>query len=483
MTSFFVAMSTHHRFTTIAAVMAALVGPHLRAYAAAATKAERRPNVVFLLSDDQRADTIHALGNDIIHTPNFDRLVKRGTAFLRAVAPNPICSPSRAEIMTGCTSFRTGVLNLSGQIRGDLALWARTMQEAGYHTYYVGKWHNDGLPTERGYTDVDGLFAGGDGRPVRPTVDWHGRPVTGYQGWMFQAADGRRLPEKGVGLTPNISAQFADAAIRVIHRDHKKPFFLQVNFTAPHDPLLIPRGYEKMYDPRQMPVPPNFMPQHPFDHGNLRGRDEQLFAWPRTKREVREELAVYYAVISHMDTQIGRILQALEATDQLDNTIVVFTSDHGLAIGSHGLRGKQNMHEHTISVPLIFSGPGIPPNNRCDAQCYLRDLFPTICDLVGIPIPNTVQAHSLKPLLDGEVQTVYSAVFGYYLQFQRMIRTDQWKLICYPQADREQLFNIEKDPFELHDLSQDSHYAKVLTDLRKQLTAWQSANHDPLVAE
>ena len=224
---------------------------------------------------------------------------------------------------------------------------------------------------------------------------FHGRPVTGYRGWIFQDDQGNKFPEKGVGLTPNISQEFADAAIEFIRRKPKKPFFLHVNFTAPHDPLFMPPGYERKYDSQKIPLPPNFLPEHPFDHGNFEGRDEKLLPWPRTPKDVREDLAVYYAVISHMDEHLGRILAALEETGLAQDTFVIFTSDHGLAMGSHGLRGKQNMYEHTVGVPLIFRGPGIPRGSRSEAQCYLRDLYPTVCDLAGIPVPPTVQGRSL----------------------------------------------------------------------------------------
>jgi arylsulfatase A-like enzyme len=447
-------------------------GPHTVAADEHQNEPPRRPNVVFLLSDDQQPDTIHALGNERIHTPNLDRLVRTGTAFTRAICANPICTPSRAEILTGCSGFRNGTLDFDRPIDPELPHWAQTMRDAGYHTWYVGKWHNDGLPTQRGYEETRGLFMGGGGRWAVPTFDWNGKPVTGYRGWIFRSDDGRLHPERGVGLSPNISQSFADAAIELIQRKPDRPFFLHVNFTAPHDPLLLPFGYEALYDPEKMPVPKNFLPEHPFDHGNFRGRDEQLFEWPRTEREVRRELAVYYAVISHMDEQIGRILKALEDSGQSDDTLVIYSSDHGLAVGQHGLRGKQNMYEHTLGVPLIFSGPGIARGELRSAQCYLRDLYPTVCDLAGIPIPPTVEGQSLKPVLTGEKAAIYPHVFGYFRNVQRAVRTDRWKLIHYPQIGRYQLFDLEHDPDELNDLSADPRHAATRAELQQTLAEW-----------
>jgi arylsulfatase A-like enzyme len=438
----------------------------------------RPPNVVFLLADDQRPDTIAALGNKVIHTPHLDSLVRDGTTFTRATCANPLCVPSRAEILTGCSGFTNGVLpGVSNKFRPGLAWWPQTLRKAGYHTWYVGKWHTAGRPSTRGYTDSLGLF--GSGGKALPQVDFKGRPVTGYRGWVFQTDDRKLFPEKGVGLTPDISNRFADAAVTFIKRKPEKPFFLHVNFTAPHDPLLLPPGYEKMYDPAKMPLPANYLPRHPFDHGNARGRDEVLLPFPRTKKDVREELAAYYAVISHLDAAIGRILAALEETGQAKDTVVIFTSDHGLAIGSHGLRGKQNMYEHTIGVPLIFRGPGIPHGARRDAQVYLRDLFPTVCELAGIEIPKAVEARSLAGVIRGKEKSVYPQVFGYFKDVQRMIRTDRFKLIHYPKIERYQLFDLREDPNELHDLSGDDGHKAVFADLRKKLEAWQKEVGDP----
>jgi arylsulfatase A-like enzyme len=432
------------------------------------------PNVLFLLADDQRPDTIAALGNKIIDTPYLDSLVKEGTTFTRATCANPLCVPSRVEILTGTSGFRNGVLpGVSNTLKPGLAWWPEVLSKGGYHTWYVGKWHTAGRPSTRGYEESLGLFGSGAGAKAPPQVDFKGRPVTGYRGWVFQTDDRKLFLDRGIGLTPDISNRFADAAITFLKRKPQRPFFLHVNFTAPHDPLLWPPGFEKKYDPKKMPLPVNYLPRHPFDHGNIRGRDEVLLPFPRTKRDIREELAAYYAVISHLDQAIGRILNTLKETGQADNTIVIFSSDHGLAIGSHGLRGKQNMYEHTIGVPLILRGPGIPRNARRDAQVYLRDLFPTVCELAHLEIPSSVQGKSLAGVIAGKEKQVYPHIFGYFKDVQRMIRTERWKLIYYPKINRYQLFDLSNDPHELKDLAQEAKYARVRAELKEKLEAWQ----------
>lgn len=454
-------------------------------WASAAVKqpSARSPNFVVIVSDDQRPDTIHALGNPIIQTPNMDSLVREGMAFMRAIAPYPLCVPSRAEIMTGCDGFRNHVGVFGSKMNPELVRWADCMRGGGYHAWYVGKWMNDGRPINRGYEESDGLFGSGGAKWYKPQIDHHGRPVTGYRGWIFQDDQGNKFPEKGVGLTPTIDREFADAAIRFINRKPEKPFFLHVNFTAPHDPLFMPPGYEDKYDPAKIPLPANFLPRHPFDHGNFEGRDERLLPWPRTPKDVREDLAVYYAVISHMDEQIGRILQTLEATGQAEHTFVIVTSDQGLAMGSHGLRGKQNMYEHTVGVPLIVRGPGVKTGKRSNAQCYLRDLYPTVCELAGVKRPKTVQGRSLAPVLRGEQDSLYPYVFGHFRDTQRMIRSDRWKLVQYPKVGECQLFDLARDPDEVKNLADDPKHAETLTQLRRKLQAWQKEVGDPLIAD
>jgi arylsulfatase A-like enzyme len=459
-------------------IMVAVCGLGNEAAAAA------RPNVLLIVTDDQRPDTIAALGNPIIETPHLDALAKGGSVFTRAVCANPICVMSRAEILSGCSTFRNGTYDGSGRLKPELVTFAEALRDAGYVCGYVGKWHTGGRPVEHGYDHCQGLFGSGGRDLGSPAPDWRGRPATGYGGWVFQSADGKeKYPEKGVGLTAGISREFADAALRFLNEQPERPFFLHVNFTAPHDPLLMPPGYAGKYDPRRMPLPANFRPEHPFDHGNFRGRDELLFEWPRTVEEVRGELACYYALITDLDAQVGRILQALEQSGRRDETLVIFTSDHGLAIGSHGLRGKQNMYEHTINVPLVMSGPGVPAGRRFDAQVYLRELYPTVCDLTRVKIPETVEATSFAPVLSGKKSAIHDNVFCYFRDVQRMLRTDRWKLIHYPHIDRYQLFDLQNDPLELKDRFDDPTAADVLADLKTRLRAAQQAAGDPLVSK
>lgn len=448
-----------------------------------------RPNILFLLADDMRGDAIAALGNPRIETPNLDALVARGMTFTRATCSYPICVVSRAEMLTGMHGWENGIAGISGSKLAPIATdWADTLAQGGYETWHVGKWHVSGRPSTRGYTDSAGLFSGGGGKYWKEGQrDWKDFPITGYRGWIFQDDDPKiQYPEMGIGLTPDISSKFADAAISLIERKPEKPWFCHVNFTAPHDPLFMPPGLEGKYQTEEMKLPENFMPDHPFDHGNYAGRDEALLDWPRTEHAIKDLLRVYYSVIDDLDTQIGRILATLEKTGQLDNTIIIFSSDHGMSCGSHGLRGKQNQYEHTINVPFIMAGPGIPVGVKSDAHIYLRELYPTTCDLAGIEIPNAVTSLSFAPILRGESDEQHDAIYGYFTDTQRMIRTDDgWKLIRYPKANRWQLFNLNDDPFELTNLadSKDPAHIEKFEDLRKRLATWRRKQSDPLREE
>ncbi|MCA9134024.1 MAG: sulfatase-like hydrolase/transferase [Planctomycetales bacterium] len=437
----------------------------------------RQPHVLFIVADDLRGDVMSVHGGPV-PTPNLDRLAASGSLFSRATCGYPICHVSRSEMLSGrvleaeATVSRKPVL-----FQPEWKLWPDVMREAGWHTVYVGKWHVRGTPWTRGYAETFGLYSAGGGRgaPVTLPHSSNGSPVTGYTGWTFKTNDNKPLLERGIGLMPDTDALIADGALEALAARADKPLFLHVNFTAPHDPLHWPQGLEDKWAAESIELPSNFRQEHPFPHGNEGSRDEIIVPAPRTAQAVRRERAVYYALVENIDTQVGRILQAIEPLGGLDNTLVIFTSDHGLALGSHGLMGKQNQYEHTANVPLIIAGPGIPANQRLQAQCALRDLFPTTCDLLQLSIPSTVQGKSLMPVLRGEQSEVHEAVFGYFTDTQRMIRTaDGWKLIRYPQVNRTQMFHVAEDPQELNDLASASEHQAQRQRLEAALDKWLS---------
>ena len=208
-----------------------------------------------------------------------------------------------------------------------------------------------------------------------------------------------------------------------------------------------------------------------------------LAPFPRTKAAVKLHRSEYYAIITHMDQQLGRVLDALERSGKASNTYVIFTADHGLAVGQHGLMGKQNMYDHSIRIPLLISGPGIPAGKRIDDLVYQHSVFPTTCELAGVPVPKTVEFPSLAPLLRGSATPVHDSVFCRYRNFQRAVRTREHKLIVYPQIGRVQLFDLREDPWEVHDRSADAKFSTLKRDLMDRLKQHQRELGDELDLE
>ncbi len=418
----------------------------------------KRPNVVFLFSDDQRADTIAALGNTHIKTPNLDKLVARGTAFKRAYCmgamQGAVCVPSRAMVMSGRTLFR-----VSEKLDG-VPTWPAMFARLGYRTFVTGKWHNQQASLLAAFGEGKSIFLGGMGDPFAlPVAD-----ITPKHTLTKAKLSGKHSCEL-----------FADSAIDFIktQKGSDKPFVAYVAFNGPHDPRTAPKEYHAPYDQNKPPLPPNFLPVHPFNNGDMILRDERLAPWPRTPEVVRQHLADYYAYITFVDAQVGRILDALRAAGLEDDTIIVFSSDHGLAIGSHGLFGKQNLYNHSMNAPLIFAGPGIPKGQQSNALCYLLDIFPTLGDLAKVPGPDGSEGKSLVPVMKGETKGVRDSLFTAYRQFQRSVRDDRWHLIVYTQINKTQLFDLQNDPHEIKDLVSDPANAKTIERLTGTLKDWQ----------
>jgi arylsulfatase A-like enzyme len=226
-----------------------------------------------------------------------------------------------------------------------------------------------------------------------------------------------------------------------------------------------------MYRAEDMKLPPSFLPEHPFDNGMLRIRDEELAGFPRTPDEVRKHIADYYAMVSHDDYQVGRILDALKKSGRYDNTIIVYTSDNGLAVGKHGLMGKQNVYEHSVRVPLVVSGPGIPRGEVRDQLCYIYDIYPTLCERAGLPTPETVQFKTLNKVIDDKEGVHREYLHFAFMSWQRAIRNGQFKLIeyCVNGSRFTQLFDLKTDPGEMNNLAGNLEYAQQLNRLRSLL--------------
>ena len=447
----------------------------------------RRPNILFFFTDDQRFGTIHALGNAQIHTPTMDALVERGTAFSHAHIMggtcDAVCMPSRAMLMTGRTLFH---LDGQGQrIPTEHVLLGEHLRRAGYATFGTGKWHNGSDAYARAFSHGDEIFFGGmedhwnvPACHFDPTGRYETRTPVSVDPWRTNALTYKQCDHITAGK--HSSELFADAAIAFLREhDGASPFFMYLSFMAPHDPRTMPREYLEMYDPAAIDLPPNLLPEHPFDNGELRVRDELLEAWPRTPEAIRRHIAEYYAMITHADAQMARVMAALDEAGEAENTIIIFAGDNGLALGQHGLMGKQNLYDHSLRVPLVVSGPGVPAGQTSDAFCYLSDIYATLCELVGLPAPASVEGRSLVPAMRGD-DAFRETLYGAYKDIQRMVRDRRYKLIEYVVGGRRttQLFDTAADPWEMRSLAEDAAHAGDIDRLRLAMTEWRDALGD-----
>ena len=448
------------------------------ALASAAVQApQSRPNILVIYADDLSYRTIHSLNNPEIETPHLDQLVARGTAFTHACImgglQGAVCVPSRAMLMSGQNLFHA-TTNVVGQKEwGEpraFHLWPEILGATGYQTIGLGKWHNGPALFHRAFQQGGPIMFGG-------MADHYQTPV-----WDFNPAG--TYPQADLKPRAAHSSEvFADATIQHLkQRDKSKPFALYCAFTAPHDPRQPPQEYKAMYPEERIEVPPNFLPQHPFDNGEMKVRDEALLPWPRTRAAIQKERSDYYAIITHLDAQIGRILDTLDQEGLTKNTIVVFAGDNGLAVGQHGLLGKQSLYDHSIRVPLIFAGPGVPAGQRTDSLVYLFDIFPTLFEMLRLPLPPTLDGQSLVPILKNPRRQLRLEMIYGYRHVQRAIRTARWKYIRYNASgvQNRQLFDLVNDPWEMKNLVDDSAHTATVTQLDASLRKLLQKAGDPL---
>lgn len=423
-----------------------------------AADAPKQPNILFLFADDQRPDTIAAWGNSHIRTPTLDGLVRSGTSFRNNYCfgsnSGAVCIPSRAMLLSGKTW-----LDVPNNLAGATLL-PELLRDAGYTVFATGKWHNGRPSFLRGFSEGRSVFFGGMADHTQVMV--------------ADVIEGKVMNQR---VAEDFSSeQFANAAIGFIEKQKgDKPFFCYVPFTAPHDPRNPPAEYREEYYKKRPPLPKNFLPQHPFNNGMMFNlRDENLAPYPRTKEVISDQLAEYYGLITHLDEQVGRILEALEKSGQADNTIIIYTADHGLAVGSHGLLGKQSLYEHSMKCPLIIKGPGVPAGQSTEAMTYLYDLFATVCDLAGADTPEGIAGQSLQPIWKGDKDAIRQSVFIPFQDIMRSVRDEQWKLIVYPQINHQQLFDLKNDADEMQNLANEPAHAETVDRLTKLMKEWQS---------
>ena len=442
--------------------------------------AATKPNVLFIFADDQCYKTINSLNNKEIKTPNLDKLVGLGTTFTHAYNMGgyhgAVCVASRTMLVTG--KYIWHAKNSASELKKSLdgSLWPQLMAKSGYETFFTGKWHIK--------ADANHVF--GTARHVRG-----GMPKQTPQGYNRPLADGTDPwdpsdPKFGGFWAggKHWSEVVADDAIDYLDASKKtdNPFFMYIAFNAPHDPRQAPKKYVNMYPTEKIQMPASFLTEHPYKEqiGCSKGlRDEKLAPFPRTKHAVQVNRREYYAIITHMDAQIGRILKHLESTGQSENTYIFFTADHGLSVGHHGLLGKQNLYDHSVRVPFIAVGPGIDSGKKNHSPIYMQDVMATALEIAESEVPKHVQFKSLMPMLNGKKGGL-KTVYGAYVDFQRMAVSDQHKLLLFPKIKKAQLFDLKKDPEEMQDISGKPESKEKMKSLFKELLRLQKKSGDKL---
>jgi len=454
-----------------------------------------RPNILWLCTDQQRFDTIRALGNSKINTPHLDQLCADGVAFTNAFCQSPVCTPSRASFLTGRYPRTTRCRQNGQQIPADEILLPKRFADAGYRCGLAGKLHlascSDGKIEARiddGYHDFWWSH--------HPQPDW-GNANT-YTAWLTEQGqrweDLYEQPPSGSGFWKNgIPAEFhqttwcAEMAVKFIHENARQSWFFSFNSFAPHHPFDPPAEYRERYDPDDMPLPkrreseldskPSFQQ---LDAEWAHNSPGEFHAGAMTDQDRREVTAAYYAMCEHIDHEVGRILSALDETGQRNNTLVIFMSDHGEMLGDHGIYFKgPHFYDEALRVPLILRWPGkFAADHRVDGLTELIDLAPTLLEAAGIePPPDRLQGRSLFPHLTAEADPSHhrDAVFCEYYNawahgdaYATMIRTETEKLVRYHGTDQGEYYDLAEDPDEFENRYLDSARSKRVRSLIEQ---------------
>ncbi|MGD7705232.1 sulfatase family protein [Microlunatus sp. Y2014] len=451
-----------------------------------------RPNVLLITTDQQRYDTLACHGNQQVATPHLDALAARGTDFRRGYIQNPVCMPSRACIQTGRYVFQHGVEYMEDVIGSTPGLppWEPTLAErlhdVGYHTAAFGKIH---MKPPRGYDELQLTMGKGarwrqaEGSPLGPA-----QLGPNYAAWLESKRPGayasiyaqRRTPEYAAarGALPNVLAAdecvdhwIAENTCEFLARDHEDPFFLWTGFCGPHGPFDPPEPYASRYDPDALTLSDLAW----ASQSGLASQYAHQFPGEEGEALLRRMTALYWGMVSYLDDQVGRISDVLTRQGLWENTIVIFTSDHGEMLGDFGRTGKASFLESVIRVPYLVAAPSGRPGQTVDALVEHIDLAPTVLDLVGLPQPPALPGRSLRPLLEGApvAEDWHRPVLCEFTSNDRQhrskcLRTTDRKYVFHDDRAPE-LYDLATDPTELHNVAADPAYASDLAELQTAL--------------
>jgi arylsulfatase A-like enzyme len=469
--------------------------PAIAQNAPSATEPEPvRPNILIMLADDANTRCVGAMGGAEARTPHIDQLAASGVildhAYHQGAFSGAICTVSRAMIMTGRSVWQVTPGQPYGRATSNLqtsdVLMPEFFAKKGYQSFATGKWHNGDTALLRGFEVAVAIAPG--------MLPYNARD---HGGSRDAAIEMGQLNPKVRRLDPDTHEMvkyqaegwstdvYFDAAENFLRqRDQTRPFFMYVATNAPHDPRHESAEYLKRFPEQSITLPLNHRLQHPFDNGDLQVRDEIVFPVPHDSAQVLREQKFYLAMLARIDDRVGRLLGLLQERGELENTLIVFSSDHGLAMGEQGLMGKQNLYEASWRVPMVVSGPGLPKMARRSGMAYLHGIFPTLCSLAGFEPPAYTQKFDFSTVVLGTGPGQRQLVGVYTPNAKsargiRCIRQRQWKYIHYLHNQKQQLFDLQADPLELNDLSEVPSHQGTLKALRTDLLLWMQRNSDP----
>ncbi len=462
-----------------------------------------KPNILFLCADQMRGDAMRCAGNDVIHTPHLDRLAARGARFTNAFSVDPVCVPARATMITGNYPHRcTGDKRNSGAVKADQVVMPRYFHDHGYQTYAAGKLHfvpyaKPGAPrTTHGYDQVSLAESGRIIGLYDPTGQTPG--LEDYHDYLKTVGWGGFSRAHGIGnndihpapspLPPEhcVDAYVATRAIDYL-QEHRRlhpnqPFFLFASFPKPHAPYDPPAELCSLYDPRSIPAP--LRKHDALPHAPGKFIEQITHGWDKFSPEMhRVAKAYYYALVTFQDRQIGRILACLADQGQLDNTIILYTADHGDMTGDFGFWAKSCFYRGSVNVPMLLSAPGlIPPGAVLDDLAGTQDIFPTLAALAGIPLSHAIDGADLTPRLTGQSQKQarpYAVSYYNGSPMQGYMIANQSVKYVYNECNGiEELYDLNHDPDEQNNLAADSAHDSTRRHLRDYLRQWARDNDD-----
>lgn len=425
-----------------------------------------KPNFVFFLTDDQRWDAMSCAGNEILDTPHVDRIASEGVRFENMFVTTSLCGPSRASFLTGKYAHNHGVRVNGGELSPDQKTFPEWLEEAGYETAFIGKWHNKDLGKGRGFDYTFGFE--GQGRYHDPVISENFGPHEEYEG--------------------HVTDILADHAIKFLEREHDKPFCLLLWFKAPHRSWLPAQRFESVYENIKMPEPPTFHDTYEGRPDAVKNADMKIGDFADVP-DLDTFLKNYYRTLLGVDENVGRVLETLDKLEYTKNTVVIYSGDNGFFLGEHHFFDKRLMYEPSIRIPLLVRYPRMIRPGTTDQEMVLNvDVGPTILHLAGVEVPPEMDGISMKPLLEGKsVPWRDDFLYEYYeypavhmVRKNRGIRTKRWKYIHYFEEPEEfELYDIQNDPYEVNNLYANPAYRDVVAQLRERMTELRRELRDP----